>query len=63
MSGYKTKILSFIKKNHKDTFSSSKDYLSFTIYLDGKYYAYYTNKIDEFMNLLNIDEGDYRDTH
>lgn len=63
MSDYKAKVLSFIKKHHKDTFSSSKDYLSLTIHLDGKYYVYYTNKIEEFMNVLNISEDSYHDTH
>lgn len=63
MAGYQSKILSFIRKHHKDNFSINKEYISFTVNLDNKYYVYYTNKVDEIMNLLNIDGNENYDTN
>lgn len=61
--GYRSKILSFIRKNYKDTFSSSKEYISFTVSLNGKYYTYCTNKVDEIMDLLDISGDEKYDTN
>lgn len=61
--GYQSKLFSFIKKHYKDTFSSNKEYISFLISLNNKDYMYYTNKVDEVLELLDISKDGSYDTH
>lgn len=61
--GYRSKLFSFIKKNYKDTISSNKEYISFLISLNNKDYMYYTNKVDEVLELLDINKDGSYDTH
>lgn len=53
---YQSKLFSFIRKHYKDTFSSNKEYISFVISLNNKNYTYYTNKVDEILELLDFDK-------
>ena len=55
-------LMQFIRKYDQDSFDITKSYIGITGYLDGKPYLYYTNRIQEFMDifddLLEVDTDD-----
>lgn len=50
-------VYSFMKK-YNDNFDTEKEYIYFHIYLDGKEYSYYTNRVEELLEMLEMEKED-----